>query len=408
MARTYQIISADGHIETPPDVWVKYVPEKWRNRAPRLIKLPEGGEGWIIEGQPMLHNGKNISGGRPVKFRNDSYWNPDGTPAPGAGPAAQRLREQDQDGIDAEVLFPPVYATRFVTGIKDREVYLAMVQAYNTWLAQDYCAVAPDRLIGNGVIPVSGIDDAINELRRCKELGLRTVSFLEFPNGGKTAKPEDDRFWETALNLDMRLSPHGNFGASQPPRLESNLGKDRLEFAAALVQRPVVGPMYTLVQLILTGAFDRFPELKLYFAETMACWMPASFYMVDDSYEIYKDWFEVDLPMKPSAYIRRHCYFGIIRDPLAMQLRDHLPAEILMWGSDHPHSVCSFPESHKWLEIIFDGVPAELRRRILLENPAEFFGLDLSKAITETPPARSPSRGFPRALQREHRHRPLR
>ena len=135
-----------------------------------------------------------------------------GSAAPGAGDGYQRLREQDRDGLDAEALFPPVFATRFIEAIQDREVYVSMVQAYNTFLAQDFCSVAPDRLIGNGVIPVTGIDDAVNELKRCSELGLRSVAFHQFPNGTGGPKPEDDRFWETALNLGMCLSPHGSFG----------------------------------------------------------------------------------------------------------------------------------------------------------------------------------------------------
>ena len=34
MGRKYQVISGDGHVETPPDVFVKYVPEKWKDRHP--------------------------------------------------------------------------------------------------------------------------------------------------------------------------------------------------------------------------------------------------------------------------------------------------------------------------------------------------------------------------------------
>ena len=44
MARRHNVISADGHVETPPDTWVKYVPEQWRDRAPRLVDLPDGGD----------------------------------------------------------------------------------------------------------------------------------------------------------------------------------------------------------------------------------------------------------------------------------------------------------------------------------------------------------------------------
>ena len=33
MGRKYQLISGDGHLETPPDPWVKYVPEAHRPRS---------------------------------------------------------------------------------------------------------------------------------------------------------------------------------------------------------------------------------------------------------------------------------------------------------------------------------------------------------------------------------------
>jgi predicted TIM-barrel fold metal-dependent hydrolase len=77
--------------------------------------------------------------------------------------------------------------------------------------------------------------------------------------------------------------------------------------------------------------------------------------------------------------------FGIVRDPLALQMRDFLPAEDLMWGSDFPHSVTSYPRTREWLEIIFGDAPAELRRKILVDNPVEFFTLDATATLTETP-----------------------
>ena len=67
----------------------------------------------------------------------------------GAGDGIQRLHEQDEDGLDAELLFAPIFASRFLEKIRERDVYLSMVQAYNTWLADDYCTPAPDRLIAN-------------------------------------------------------------------------------------------------------------------------------------------------------------------------------------------------------------------------------------------------------------------
>src|SRR6202035_3523456 len=114
---------------------------------------------------------------------------------------------------------PPVFATRFIQGITDHDVYLSVVKAYNTFLAEEYCAVAPDRLIGNAFMPVSGIDDAVAALVRAHQMGLQTVTFQQCANGSGGPTKEDDRFWEKALELGMALPRHLGFGASAGPHL---------------------------------------------------------------------------------------------------------------------------------------------------------------------------------------------
>jgi predicted TIM-barrel fold metal-dependent hydrolase len=383
--RYYQTISADGHVETPPEPWVKYVPEQWRERAPRLLKLPDGGEGWVIEGQPMMRNGQNVTGRKPITFDAASYFNADGSPAEGAGPALQRLREQDEDGIDAEVLFPPVFTTRFLEGISEPEVYRAMIRAYNTWLAADFCSLAPDRLIGNSVTPVSGVADAVAELEFAASVGLKSQAFYQFPNGSGFAAPEDDAFWEKSLELGLALSPHFGFGEGTPPPMRggSTAGQP---YASALCQRiGGVRPVYNLAQLMASGVFDRFPDIRFYFAETNASWLPFALYFMDDNHEIFSTAFGGRrMELTPSEYVARHCYFSMVRDPLAIEMADKLPVDNIMWGSDFPHSVGSFPSSHEYLDKVFAGKD-DLRRKILLETPAKYFGLDLSKPITETP-----------------------
>ena len=344
MGRKYKVISADGHVETPPDVFVKYVPEKWKDRAPRLIHLPEGGEGWLIEGQPLLRNGQNIAGRDKVKFSGGTYFNADGSPAEGAGPAEQRLREQDLDGIDAEVLFPPVFASRFLEGIKDPEVYRSMIRAYNTFLAHDYCSVAPDRLIGNAVIPISGVDHAVEELEFIAAAGLPSVAFYNFPNGTPYADPADDRFWEKSLELGLK-------------------------------------------QLIAAGVLERFPDIKFYFAETNASWLPGTLYFMDDNYELFGDWFNVSYERKPSEQIKDHFHFSVIRDPVVFDMADIIPWDNIMWGSDFPHSVGSYPDSQEYIAEHFPKVDESIAHKVLVENPVEYFDLDIDADITETPAA---------------------
>jgi predicted TIM-barrel fold metal-dependent hydrolase len=389
MARKYQVISGDGHVETPPDPWVRHVAAKYRDRAPRLIHLPDDqGDAWLVEGQPMLHTGQNVTGPGPVKFAFGSYTTKDGVPSPGTGDAVQRLREQDQDGIDAEVLFPPVFATRFIEGIDEREVYLAIVRAYNEFLAEDYCSVAPDRLIANAFIPVTGIDDALAELEYAKSSGLKTVMFQQFPNGTGKAKPEDDRFWAKALELGMALSPHINFGDYAPVMTVRRADTSLWPPAAGFAQHASgYLPGYTLTQLMVSGVFDRFPELRLYFAESNCSLLPGMLYYLDRDYVEYNDWFQVPLKKMPSEYVLQHCKFGMIqeRPAIKMGLAGLMPLDWFMWGSDFPHSVGTFPNSSRYISEAFEDIDEATQKKILVENPAEYFGLDVDADITPTP-----------------------
>src|SRR6266536_1332599 len=65
-----------------------------------------------------------------------------------------------------------------------------------------------NRLIGLGVIPERGLDQAIGELEHCKAVGLRAINLAVFPSGKTYPTPEDDRFWARALDLDMPITIH--------------------------------------------------------------------------------------------------------------------------------------------------------------------------------------------------------
>lgn len=142
-----------------------------------------------------------------------------------------------------------------------------------------------------------------------------------------------------------------------------------------------------MAQLIAAGVLTRFEDIRFYFAETNASWLPSSLYFMDDNYHLFHDWFKVDLPALPSELILKHCHFGIIRDPVIFDMPDLIPWDNIMWGTDFPHSVGSFPDSKEFIQDAFSKVSEEIRSLVLKENPAKFFGLDLNAEITETPQA---------------------
>src|SRR5437870_6464758 len=188
--RAYRYISGDSHLEIDSKAWLSRVPAKYRERAPHLVKLADGADAWVVEDEDPREVPSDLYGG---KGRGE--WVPFGQSyqtTPGTGSPQQRLREQDQDGVDAEVLFPGASGPRLWRRIRDDAAYKSVVRAYNDFLGEEYCPVSPDRLIGLGVLPWTGVNDAIAEMEHCARMGLKGVSLGVFPSGQGYPTPEDD------------------------------------------------------------------------------------------------------------------------------------------------------------------------------------------------------------------------
>jgi uncharacterized protein len=390
MPGKYRLMSSDGHLEVPPERWSQRVPRQYRDRAPRTIHLPDGGDALLMEGQPLLEaNFLDLRAGRPA-----GQWQPFGLKveeAAGTGSPEQRVREQDQDGLDAEVLFPAMVAgPAFWRNISHDEVYKSVIRAYNDWLAEEYCAVAPDRLIGMAVMPISNVDDAVAELTHCAELGLKGVLLGALPNGKGYPTPEDDKFWAAAVDMEMPVTVHVAFNrtgarASQPtfkypkedPQIMGRIRRPFLEWLTNFGLPPAV----SITQLVLAGVFDRFPTLQIFFAETRLGWVPFWLEHADLWYQRHVGWAESMLGFKPlkrlpSEYVREHVYFSVQYERVAIELRQHVGVDRIMFATDFPHIECEWPNSRSFVDKIYADVPTDERDRIWAGNAVEFFKLD--------------------------------
>jgi predicted TIM-barrel fold metal-dependent hydrolase len=166
--------------------------------------MPGGGDGFIGEGTPVIFGGTaHYAGKSPEEFNPMVAENMD--EAIGSGPPEQRIKEQDTDGVDGELLFPSNTAMKVCRGIRSDDAFKAVIRAYNDYLAEEYCAYAPDRLLGVGVLPLRGLDGDIEELEHCKRIGLPTVVIGRYPGGKPYPTLEDDRFWAAASDLKCRF-----------------------------------------------------------------------------------------------------------------------------------------------------------------------------------------------------------
>ena len=388
--RTYQIISGDGHLEGPLD-FTPYLPEKYADAMPTMHQRDDGAWTWVGEwaGNTMTSLiGAQVYSGLPYDEFNAknacTYWDADGELRPGTSPdPAQRLREQDKDGIDAEVLyFPSAGGVMMGATAADPDANRVAARAYTDFLA-DYCSIAPDRLIGTMLLSYTGIDDVVAQLEYGKERGLRAVCLQQWPSGGDGPTPDDDRFWQATQDLGLVVAPHVAWGSGRLTPVEIHVGPERTigatnQFTSARTSTPIA-------QLIYAGVFDRFPDLKVYFAESEVSWLPSWLEYIDEFYSRWAPFHGIELSKMPSDYVRDHCRFCMISDRMGVAFRHYIGMDLIMWGSDFPHSVGTFPDSAYVLDEYFEGVPDDERRQILVENPCKLFGLDPDHELTPTP-----------------------
>src|SRR5881296_2794391 len=161
----YRIISADDHIDLqwlPKDLWQTRVPARWRERAPKVVDTPEGPY-WVCGGDRWdpwggRKGAAGAQGGRRTAIERGGVLEP-GVLRPTT--TELRLADMDRDGIDATVMYGPIVPLL----ISDPELRRVCYRAYNDWLAQ-FCATAPERLVGAGLIPVDDPTSATEEVRR--------------------------------------------------------------------------------------------------------------------------------------------------------------------------------------------------------------------------------------------------
>jgi uncharacterized protein len=373
------VVDSDGHVVEPDSVWQDYVEPAFREQ----LDQPGGGVQAIGIGRAYAE----FFAAQAERMRQADSWADDiasdsweeeartkmGRPG-GRDPHA-RLVDMDSEGIDAAVLYP----TSMLTWTDDAALFGAACRAYNNWL-RDYCAAAPTRLFGVGVVPLQDVEAAVVEMRRCVEqLGFKAVMLrpAAYIGDQKLHHPDYDPFWRAAADIGCPVgihpSPHADmlntaavFGLCQGSAPNAGLALRQgitnafdLQLAVAL--------------FVLGGICERHPALQVAFLEGTGGWIVPMLERFDHQFKVFGS---EDQRTLPSELFARQCVISFDPDEVALAFTsEHLGADKILWASDYPHPDAKIPGVVKELLDAVSPLSPEAQAEITGASARRFYRL---------------------------------
>jgi predicted TIM-barrel fold metal-dependent hydrolase len=369
MMDSYKIIDADAHMCEPPSIWSERLDSRYRDRSPRLVKDYQGqkGEFFVVEAEAVRVAGAFATG---KVFDEKAMQLGLEDALPGGWDPAARLKDMELDGIESAVLYTTFGFSLF--RIEEAEFQEACFRAYNDWLAE-FVSYAPKKFAGLALIPLYRPEIGALELERCAKLGLKGgVIWAVPPEDQPYYRPQYDRLWAAAQDLNMPLSLHLATG-----RRDTLSEADKARLYTRFVAR-AFDVQDTLLTIIFGGVLERFPRLKLVSAENDIAWVPFLFQRADKYWRRWSKGYTMELSLKPSEYFARQVYATFIDDPLGVKTYSNVTggATNFMWSTDYPHQAATWPHSQDFSREHFASVPEPDRRKMLRDNAAQLYGFE--------------------------------
>jgi predicted TIM-barrel fold metal-dependent hydrolase len=160
------VVSGDGHVLEPTDLFRTRLPKHLRDRAVWEEDF-ELDEPWVEGGATAfrrLHT-SGFEGWTISRYRQTGGRTPEGDPA-------LILEDMDLDGVDVQVMHPNL--SLFGLYSDDHELSMAHARVYNDYVAERF---GPhfDRLCPTAPVPITDVADAVAEIERVAALGFRAI-----------------------------------------------------------------------------------------------------------------------------------------------------------------------------------------------------------------------------------------
>ena len=365
-------ISADSHIVEPPNCYLDFIEPKFRDIAPRIEKNKHGVDNFVIHGmQHGLPLGLLAGAGIPPdKLRAQRKANFEDI-APAAWNPNARMAIQDEENICAELIYASIGMV--LCGHSDYAYKAACFKAYNQWL-QGFCSAHPTRLFGLAQTAVSSVDEAIEDVRRAKDMGMVGMMMAGNPQLEDYDHRDYDALWQCAVDLDMPICFH--ILTMKDHDVSTAFKAERGHSANGFLNM-IRGVQNIIGLFVFGGVFERFPTLKMVVAEGDAGWVPHYMHRADHAAERMGTGTEEFISRKPSDYIRENIWFTFQDDETAYESDKLLNNDKLLWASDYPHTDSTYPRSQAVLADQMANITEDQKNAIVHDNVKKAFNLTI-------------------------------
>lgn len=398
MASKDFVVSGDGHLLEPTDLFRTRLPKHLRDRAVweedfEVEPLVEGGARVFRRLHTPGFEGWTIS-----RYRQTRGRTPEGDPD-------CILEDMDLDGVDVQVMHPNL--SLFGLYSDDHELSMAHARVYNDYVVERFSPYF-DRLVPTAPVPITDVDDAVAEIERVAAAGFRAALLPATPPRSYYTR-DLDPVWAALQANGLQPFFHTQTGGVRVDDPTSTTLEVVLENAAqvnqpmtekAAAKRMVTQAVYsTLVpqqlicQLVGAGVPERYPGLHFSLIEFNAHWLSSLVGGMDkcwvtgigqdadwwlgrwddsrpaddqpDMAQLFKLNEKWPYPLKPSEYVRRQFHVQFQDDPVAVACRHLTGLSTIVWGNDYPHAEGTFGGSRELIATQFAGVPDDERKAIL-------------------------------------------
>jgi uncharacterized protein len=435
LTKSFPVFDCDAHINDPLAIWRDYVAEGDRDTVRRFY--------WQDERETIVNGRSRAMGGQSHYFR--PIFNPIHMAGPqmskpiirkllfdiimgrlapeqveqvehdGAVDPAARLVDMDLMGID-QVMIIPTMMVMHVPFAEDPEGARIFASAYNNW-ARDFCDHKPDRLYPAAWLPLQSPAATVDEIhRRATEgfhLGLiRPIDARhDYPNkilpgAGASLGANYDHvfkaFEETGMVLGMHTFPAPlpadyHEGVRLPyvvsPGELANYAADpstgqRIETQALSF---VFEAQTWLVQVLLSGFLDRYPNLKMAVLESNSSWLRSVVAHCDRLFKLYAKQRSAPARRLPSEAFAEQCVIAFESDEVPTFRQWRFYEDLGIWSSDAYHT----DGSDAWSamrEMNTVGVPQAVQAKLLGGNARKAYRIEPRTFVsTEAPPIERPA-----------------